>query len=125
MPGMDGRRKNHGGPLYWLSRRSRRFWIVTGVLLPVLYVASFGPACWITSRMNFGASLLPMFYRPIIFAWDLDLPRDGSTNHPLHEALWWFVSVGAADDWYWFGVGADSNWDRFDTAKVTEKMREN
>jgi len=31
----------------WLAARSRRFWIIVGVLLPVLYVGSFGISHWI------------------------------------------------------------------------------
>lgn len=42
------------------------FWIVLAVVLPALYVASFGPACWITSRVEVGSKLLPLFYRPLI-----------------------------------------------------------
>ena|SRR6516164_3779480 len=34
------------GPLLWLAARSRRFWLCIG-LLQVLYVLSFGPACWL------------------------------------------------------------------------------
>jgi hypothetical protein len=39
---------NRGGPLYWLKRRSRRFWIVAATL-PAVYIVRFGPACWISS----------------------------------------------------------------------------
>lgn len=37
--------KRHG-PVGWLFARTRRFWIVTALLLPTTYVASFGPVCW-------------------------------------------------------------------------------
>jgi hypothetical protein len=33
----------------WIASRSRRFWIVVIILMPVVYVASFGPACWLTA----------------------------------------------------------------------------
>jgi hypothetical protein len=30
-----------------------------------LYPLSFGPACWITSRFNFGAERIPRIYAPM------------------------------------------------------------
>jgi len=47
---MDEQPKPRGGPLYWLKRRSRRFWLIATALLPVFYVASFGPVCWCAAR---------------------------------------------------------------------------
>jgi hypothetical protein len=41
-------------------------WIAIAVLLAVLYVASFGPACWIDERMEIGTGWVSMTYRPII-----------------------------------------------------------
>lgn len=46
---MSERRRKRRGPLLWLADRSRRFWIIAAAL-PILYAASFGPACWIYSR---------------------------------------------------------------------------
>lgn len=51
----DERRKRDSGP-----------WMAMGILLPVLYLASFGPAAWISSRLNFGARLVPIVYGPIL-----------------------------------------------------------
>ena len=51
---MDEQEKTRGGPIYWLKRRSRRFWIIVAALLPIFYVASFGPACWLTSQAYIG-----------------------------------------------------------------------
>lgn len=59
---------NRIGPLYWLKRRSRRFWIIIVAMLPVLYVASFGPACWIYSHA--GIRETPEAYLPI--GWLID-----------------------------------------------------
>ena len=42
-------------------------WIVAPLIcLPVLYVVSFGPACWMGERMNTGAHAISVVYRPII-----------------------------------------------------------
>lgn len=34
----------------WLAARSQMFWVVVAVLAPVLYVGSFGPACWLEAQ---------------------------------------------------------------------------
>jgi hypothetical protein len=63
---MDAQPKKRGGPLYWLKRRSRWFWIVITVLLPVSYVASFGPVCWITMKRHPALYVdAPTFYWPL------------------------------------------------------------
>jgi hypothetical protein len=44
-------------------------WIVTALLvLPVLYVVSFGPACWICDRLEKGTREVSIAYRPVIWA---------------------------------------------------------
>ena len=68
-------------------------WIATGILFPMLYVASIGPACWITSRTNVGESALQTFYRPIISAmWH---------NKRVASAMTGYTSVGATSPWHW------------------------
>ena len=63
---MAGQPTNRGGPFYWLKRRSRRFWIIAIALLPVLYVGSFGPACWLCSRQpGSNPHAIPDLYIPI------------------------------------------------------------
>jgi hypothetical protein len=56
-----------------VNRRERwAKWMLAGVVgLPMLYVLSFGPACWIASRIWVGFALVP--YRPIAWATDHDL----------------------------------------------------
>src|SRR5262245_45893888 len=65
MPGMSERSRERRGPLFWLMSRSRRFWIIA-VISSILYVASFGPACWITSRVDVGARAVEIVYQPIM-----------------------------------------------------------
>jgi len=48
--GMSEPQRKRRGPLLWLADRSLRFWIGVSMTLPILYVASFGPACWFGSR---------------------------------------------------------------------------
>jgi hypothetical protein len=78
------------------------FWATVLLVVPMLYVLSFGPACWITSRTEIGAGILPTLYRPMIWAWD-------SYPQSLHHQLLWYSRVGAKD-WWWCGEGESSEW---------------
>lgn len=51
-----------------VNRRERwAKWTLAGVLgVPMLYVASFGPACWISSRVQPSGKIVSAFYAPII-----------------------------------------------------------
>lgn len=51
-----------------VNRRERwAKWTLAAVLnLPVLYVASFGPACWVSSRSGTGGSVVSSAYQPIL-----------------------------------------------------------
>jgi hypothetical protein len=58
--------------------------VATVVLLtPILYVASFGPACWITARLNQGTALIG-----VRMAFD-DKPT----------TIQWYAYVLAPDGW--------------------------
>lgn len=50
------------------KRSSVGFWATAFLLLPVLYVASFGPACWIASRVDDG-SFVAAAYQPLMRLW--------------------------------------------------------
>ncbi len=103
IPGMSDDRKKHLWP-----------WIVALLIgLPVLYVASFGPACWISSRFNIGRKVLPTAYRPITagirikdFQWCIAQLRAGGsvTMQPRRsglDVLDWYSRVGSAEHWHW------------------------
>ena len=66
------------------------FWATVAVVVVLLYVASFGPACWITSQLNRGARLIPVVYRPLTWAMSV-----GS----IHRISRWYAKLGAPDDW--------------------------
>jgi len=53
-----------------INRRERwaKWTLATVVVVPVLYVASFGPACWIVSRTDCGHAAFSEAYRPIACA---------------------------------------------------------
>jgi hypothetical protein len=73
-------------------------WIVALLVgLPVMYVLSFGPACWTASRISAGASALPAFYRPITWVmW---------RNDRVMEAMNWYAECGSTGSWHWIGAG--------------------
>ncbi len=100
---MHDESKTRGGPLYWLKRRSRRFWF-SMFLLPVLYVASFGPACWAVSHLHGPPWVLRIAYWPLgKIAWatppfaffSISLVQYGALyeddNNPVaRDAIWQF-----------------------------------
>lgn len=53
------------------DRMTRPVWLFLAAVLiglPALYVASFGPACWLVSRRGVGAQALRTVYRPVFSA---------------------------------------------------------
>lgn len=61
------------------KQKTQRAWIVaTAVLLPVLYVASFGPACWMVDRGWIPVEPTAAVYSPVFF----------TDAHPVYEALY-------------------------------------
>lgn len=70
------------------------FWATVAAVGLVLYVASFGPACWLTSRMHFETSAIGVIYRPIV------------------PAMWWTgyaATFGTILDRY-SRLAAEPNW---------------
>src|SRR5690348_15603930 len=71
------------------------FWATVAVVALLLYPLSFGPACWITSRLDRGADLLPVIYRPL--TWGMSAESDTR----ISRAIMWYAELGAADNWQW------------------------
>jgi hypothetical protein len=72
------------------------FWATVVVVVGlVAYPLSFGPACWITSRLDRGADLIPVLYRPLTWAMS---PEHGTT---INRVSTWYAKVGAAENWEW------------------------
>ena len=79
------------------EERGKSVWVwIVGLLIgmPTLYFASFGPACWITTRMSGGSSVIPFFYQQ-------PMSSVSSSSERLAVALRWYAVIGAADGWYW------------------------
>src|SRR5262245_12718951 len=90
----------------WLTVRivNRERWAkrtLAGVIgVPMLYVVSFGPACWVTSRLNFGARSISVIYRPI--AWMLGNPETRTIpSVTIAKAVRWYAKVAGRPNWEW------------------------
>lgn len=62
-------------------------------IVPALYVASFGPACWISSRTNFGEATISAVYQPLTWA--------SSNSTRTSSVLCWYAEIGAAAGFHW------------------------
>ena len=72
------------------------FWATVAVVVVLVgYPLSFGPACWVTSRMNIGASAIPVLYRPLTWA----MSPDADTT--INRVSTWYAKIGAPGDWEW------------------------
>jgi hypothetical protein len=88
-----------------MSDRKRPLWpyiVALLIGLPVLYVASFGPACWIVSRVPLLSQRLLFVYRPLDWAaWELP--------DSVSETLDWYGNLILSDEKIlWIGSGNQS-----------------
>jgi hypothetical protein len=65
------------------------FWATVIVVVLLLYVASFGPACWISERTATGAGPVSVVYQPMLWFWM-------STKQP-GTLVRWYALVGTTD----------------------------
>jgi len=92
------------------------FWATVVVVVGLAYPISFGPACWITSRLGQGASLLPTIYHPLLavmrvgqeekerqfciaYSWMVGRPE--RVPHVPDGGLSRFARLGAVTGWHW------------------------
>jgi hypothetical protein len=80
------------------NRRERwAKWTLAAVVgLPVLYVASFGPACWLTSQVDGGGWMVP---NPALrIYWPLGrISRKEHTDSRCGQWLRWWMTVGLTE----------------------------
>jgi hypothetical protein len=76
------------------------FWATVAVTVVAIYTASFGPACWISSRIRVGSKTIPSLYAPLIWAWT---HSGQSLTVPLH----WYTSLFADENWEWILDGEE------------------
>jgi len=79
-----------------INRRERwaKWTLAVTILLPVLYVASFGPACWISSHVNAVAPIVNVAYLPMMWIYDF-------APEPIQVSIMWYSRIGAHDGWSW------------------------
>lgn len=70
--------------------------------LPVLYLLSLGPACWVSSRLNAGAEFVPTIYHPITLALSPAGAFSPDGGGRLDGAILWYATLGADEFWNWF-----------------------
>jgi hypothetical protein len=77
-----------------INRRERwaKWTLAVTLSLPVLYAASFGPACWISSRIGIGSRAVSVVYQPLL--------RLCMRDTYLADAFWWYASIGTKDGIY-------------------------
>ena len=81
------------------------FWAtVTVVVALVGYPLSFGPACWLTSRTNAGASSIPVIYRPIT--------RSAEASATIKSTVRWHARLFAPTDWVLWQGEDEWSWGR-------------
>lgn len=111
------------------------FWTTVVVLLPVLYVASFGPACWMTSYVGADGAVVNRIYRPLMRArWGPGRPEGLQLgcrfSRPEEETtlLYRYGSLFVHSDWRFDDYGG---WHLVNQApmkremeKLFEKMRD-
>jgi hypothetical protein len=85
-----------------VNRRERwaKWTLAVTLSLPVLYAVSFGPACWITSRVNVGVPVVNVIYLPMLWI------RDVSPEF-IGDGILWYSRIGSARGWCWSG---DHEW---------------
>ena len=67
-------------------------WLVAALLLLMLCVLSFGPACWASSRAGRGGALVNTLYQPL-------LRLGASQVEPFATALEHYAELGSAAYW--------------------------
>jgi hypothetical protein len=76
--------RNKPGVAFWAT--------VVVIVVLVAYPLSFGPWCWVTSRLNFGGQAIPRVYAPL-----MGILRNGP--RPMIGWLNWYVSLGSDQRW--------------------------
>ncbi|MGE5194177.1 MAG: hypothetical protein ACM3U2_16900 [Deltaproteobacteria bacterium] len=77
------------------------FW--TSVVVAIVYLLSIGPACWLTSRLNADAELVPIVYRPITLFFVGSDHRVSMAGAAIRS----YSSIGASPGWGWWRAPAD------------------
>jgi hypothetical protein len=84
------------------GERWAKWTLILAVGLPVLYLGSFGPACWISSHADAGARAVSWIYYPF---GRLCVHGHHLSPEEISPALRWYATVFADDLWEWSDGG--------------------
>jgi hypothetical protein len=101
---MNERSTKRSGPIGWILCRSRRFWITVAVILPLLYIASLGPACWLVGDLknpdDVASDAVPVVYYPLLWLARITRsPIAPGVFEPSQVDDWieWYSTLGRSD----------------------------
>lgn len=88
-------------------------WTLVGTIVgvPILYIGSFGPACWATSNANPDVDV-NQTNRALAIYWPLAKALSSAPNSRFGEWLIWWMMIGTPKD-YWIILPVDVNRTRF------------
>jgi hypothetical protein len=93
-----------------VNRRERwtRWTALAMVAAPALYLAGFGPACWVSSRANMGASVVSTAYGWMVK--QVPIPSAIANLADQYSRLgarsgWRWTCIMGSEEWKWFDVG--------------------
>ena len=66
-------------------------WVAVGIAIPILYVLSVGPACWVCVHTGTQFSSPPIFYWPIGVAYN--------SFGPFHDFMRWYLCLWVDPMW--------------------------
>jgi hypothetical protein len=80
------------------NRRERwAKWTLAAVVgVPTLYIMSFGPACWISSRVTVGVPVVNVVYLPM-------MRIENVSPEFIQDGILWYSRIGSARGWCWSG----------------------
>ena len=81
-------------------RKPSWHWIVVLVVVLLAYPLSFGPACWISSRLDFSVPSVTAFYRPLV--------QLCNRNEVSRDAAQRYATIGSPPLWAWNTVSLPS-----------------
>ena len=91
------------------------YWAAVGLVVVLIgYPLSFGPACWVSSRLGWGSSAVSLIYGPAIRAC-------GHGPNFVAKSAAWYSAAGAAEGWNWkFGLWLQSGDSEFWVVEPSE-----
>jgi hypothetical protein len=66
------------------------------------YPLSFGPACWLTMRLNLPSEVINFGYHPIVWSFDR-VPRE------IRDFAMWYSEVGGNGEGVWYCDTSESD----------------